>query len=164
MTSTLIALIGFYSALYGIDPVVALSVANVESGMRVDARGSHGEVGIFQLMPSTYPQYSVKQLLNPELNINLGVKYLAWNKANCKHKDNINFLVCWNYGIKNAEHVKHPSLFPYVRKVAAEMRKHPRPKPTFPYPKLVNKPVKKKKERAVHLVAREEDIYAQQQN
>jgi soluble lytic murein transglycosylase-like protein len=64
----------------GIDPTVALAVATHESGInqyRADGsvvRGGAGELGIFQVKPSTAPGMD---LTNPEQNIKAGVGYLA---------------------------------------------------------------------------------------
>jgi hypothetical protein len=76
---------------------------------------------VFQLNPKSFPQYSVKQLKDPKLNIQLGIKYLAKMKKECKYKDGLNWLTCWNYGPKNAKKVKHPELFPYVKKIKLAM-------------------------------------------
>lgn len=97
-----------------------MNVARVESGMNPSARGSHGEVGLFQIKPST-AHLSVKQLLNPETNIKAGIRYLSEMKNSCVHKQDINYLVCYNYGVENAKRVKHPSLWPYVVKVKGYM-------------------------------------------
>jgi soluble lytic murein transglycosylase-like protein len=64
----------------GIDPAVALAVAHRESGtrqFRTDGSlvvGKAGEIGIFQIMPSTAPGVD---LADPQTNINTGVAYLA---------------------------------------------------------------------------------------
>lgn len=117
----IIKLIQVYALQYGIDPQVAVSVAAVESQFRPSIIGITGDVGIFQLNPKSFPQYSVEQLKNPKLNIELGIKYLAKMKKECNHKEGINWLVCWNYGARNAKKVKHPELFPYTKKIAREM-------------------------------------------
>src|SRR5579864_1756835 len=41
------------AAKYGVDPALALAVANQESGYNQAARSSAGAIGIMQLMPST---------------------------------------------------------------------------------------------------------------
>lgn len=123
MTMTILSLIGLYSAMYGIDPKVALAVAKVESNLNVNAVGSKGEIGLFQIMPSTYPKVSKQDLFNPEINIKLGIQHLAWNKKYCKYRENNLFLTCYNYGIKNTEKIKYPQLWPYYKKVMAEVKK-----------------------------------------
>lgn len=123
MDLALIALIGYYSGIYGIDPNVAVAVAKVESNFKVQAVGAKGERGLFQIMPEIYPEVHPDSLFDPKVNIELGVKHLAWNKKYCKHKENRTYLVCYNYGIKNAEKVKYPYLWPYYKKVMAEVQK-----------------------------------------
>ena len=59
----------------GVDPNLALAVAQQESGFNQSAIGTSGEVGVFQLMPTTAQQLGV----NPsdlQQNINGGVTYL----------------------------------------------------------------------------------------
>jgi hypothetical protein len=123
MDVALIALIGYYAGIYGIDPNVAVAVAKVESSFKVDAVGGKGEIGLFQIMPAIYPNVRKESLFDPKVNIELGIRHLAWNKKYCKHKENKTYLVCYNYGIKNAEKVKHPTLWPYYKKVMAEVNK-----------------------------------------
>ena len=64
------------AASYGVPPDLAVAVARVESGLNQAARGSSGEVGVFQLMPGTAADLGV----NPyDLGQNIagGVRYLA---------------------------------------------------------------------------------------
>lgn len=117
----IVKLIHTYALQYGVDPAIATSVAAVESQFNPNVIGITGDVGVFQLNPKSFPQYTIKQLKDPKLNIELGIKYLAKVKKECKHKNNNDWLVCWNYGPKNAEKVKHPSLFPYVKKVNKQL-------------------------------------------
>lgn len=119
VTNYLIALIGYYSAVYGVDPKLALSVAVVESRLNPTAVSERGAIGVFQLMPQSF-NMPARDLFNPEVNIKLGVKYLSWNKKYCKHKVDNTWLVCYNYGIGNAARVKYPKLFPYYKQVMKE--------------------------------------------
>lgn len=64
----------------GIDPQIAVAVANRESGMNPNVRdGAAGEIGIFQIVPSTGGDigYTPTQLRDPLQNIQAGVAYLA---------------------------------------------------------------------------------------
>lgn len=123
MNDILIALIGYYSAVYGIDPKLSLAVAKHESKMNPIAVGSKGELGLFQLMPSSFPKVSKKELIKPETNIKLAIKYLGWLKKNCNHQMDNTYLVCYNYGINNAKKVKYPKKFPYYVSVMKEYKK-----------------------------------------
>ena len=61
---------------YGVPPALALAVATKESGLNQAARGSSGEIGVFQLMPGTAAQLGV----NPSdltANIDGGLTYLS---------------------------------------------------------------------------------------
>jgi soluble lytic murein transglycosylase-like protein len=58
----------------GVDPGIALAVAQVESGGNQNARGAAGEVGIFQVLPTTAPGAN---LADTNTNIQVGVGYLA---------------------------------------------------------------------------------------
>jgi hypothetical protein len=58
----------------GVPPSLALAVAQQESGFQQTARGAAGEVGIFQIMPTTAPGAN---LTDPSVNIDTGVGLLA---------------------------------------------------------------------------------------
>ena len=58
----------------GLDPNLALAVAKVESSMNPNAVSPEGAVGLFQLMPSSFPGEDINDV---QTNIDLGVGYLA---------------------------------------------------------------------------------------
>ena len=60
----------------GVPPWLALAIAQRESGFDNNAVGSKGEIGIFQLLPSTAAQLGVDPH-DPVQNIAGGVAYLA---------------------------------------------------------------------------------------
>jgi len=66
---------------HGIPPALADAVATVESAYNTGARGSSGEIGLMQVLPSTADMLGFRgtlaQLADPATNIRLGVKYLA---------------------------------------------------------------------------------------
>jgi soluble lytic murein transglycosylase-like protein len=113
-----------YSAIYGVDTRLALAVAQVESGLNPHAVSNKQAQGIYQLMPSSFPGYSINQLRDPETNIKLGIEYLSLMKKTCVHQDNNTWLICYNFGSENAKKVKYPSKFPYVKKVNQIMRSY----------------------------------------
>lgn len=65
------------SAKHGVDPALVKAVARAESGFRVDAGSPAGAQGVMQLMPATARGLGVRDLHDPEQNIEGGVKYLA---------------------------------------------------------------------------------------
>ena len=58
----------------GVPPALALSVMQHESGGNASAVSSAGAVGLFQLMPSSFPGQNIQ---DPTTNIDLGVGYLG---------------------------------------------------------------------------------------
>ncbi len=71
----------------GLPPAMADAVMRVESNYNPAARGKDGEYGVMQVMPPTARMLGhtgpIEQLAEPEVNIRLGVKYLAdaWRLA-----------------------------------------------------------------------------------
>ncbi|WP_245273718.1 transglycosylase SLT domain-containing protein [Mesorhizobium sp. WSM3224] len=69
------------ASLYGLEPVLAHAVMEIESGFDPGVRGAAGEVGLMQVMPATARMLgfrgSLDELGEPATNIALGVKYLA---------------------------------------------------------------------------------------
>ncbi|MGL4637857.1 MAG: lytic transglycosylase domain-containing protein [Beijerinckiaceae bacterium] len=65
----------------GLPPAMADAVMRVESNYNPAARGKDGEYGLMQVMPPTARmlglQGPIETLAEPEMNIRLGVKYLA---------------------------------------------------------------------------------------
>jgi soluble lytic murein transglycosylase-like protein len=60
----------------GVDPNLALQVAQAESGLNPNARSSAGAIGVMQLMPATAAGLGVDPT-DPTQNIEGGVSYLA---------------------------------------------------------------------------------------
>ena len=65
----------------GVPPALADAVATVESGYNALARGTSGEVGLMQILPTTAAMLgftgSTSELFVPPTNIHYGVAYLA---------------------------------------------------------------------------------------
>jgi len=123
MTKALImSLICSYSQVFGVDPKLALSVARAESNYNPSVIGEQGEIGLFQVMPRNFPQFSIRELKNPYTNTMLGLQMISDAKESCPLRGGINYLICYNYGIKNAKNIKHPEKFPYILKISRFMK------------------------------------------
>jgi soluble lytic murein transglycosylase-like protein len=88
----------------GIDPKLALEVATDESGMNPNTPdGTSGEIGIFQILPSTGRGlgYTVDQLRDPLQNIQAGVKLLK--QLLSRYGDPAAALAAYNWGPGNAQ-------------------------------------------------------------
>ena len=70
------SMIASAAASRGVPPALALAVAEQESGLNQSAIGAAGELGIFQLMPSTAAGLGVNPA-NLQDNIDGGTEYLA---------------------------------------------------------------------------------------
>jgi soluble lytic murein transglycosylase len=75
-----------YATLYGVDPLLVVSVIREESKFDSKSESHKGAKGLMQLMPSTAQSiaeslgdktYREEDLLNPEKNIQYGTWYLA---------------------------------------------------------------------------------------
>jgi transglycosylase-like protein with SLT domain len=66
------------AAQYGVDPTLALAVAQKESGLNPSAvNPTTGAAGVMQLMPATAAALGVTNSLDPAQNIPAGVRYLS---------------------------------------------------------------------------------------
>jgi soluble lytic murein transglycosylase-like protein len=61
---------------HGLDPALVLSVVAVESGFRPEAVSPKGAQGLMQLMPRTAASLGVSDALDPEQNLDAGVRHL----------------------------------------------------------------------------------------
>lgn len=121
--STIIGMIMLQAVGAGFDPLLAASIAKTESNFNPDAIGPVGEVGLFQLRPEYFKAFTVKELKDPKLNTILAIQKLKHDKKNCKHKQGLTWTSCYNMGVTGAAKLKHPHLFPYVRKVETNLNK-----------------------------------------
>ena len=114
--AVIIEMIITISSSLSFDPHLALAVAKTESNFTQTAVGPVGEIGLFQIRPE-YSQFSEDELKQVETNIREGIRKLKKAAANCPHKDEMEWLVCYNVGVTGGGKIKHPRLFPYYRKV-----------------------------------------------
>jgi hypothetical protein len=97
------------------------AIAMHESGLRVDAKGSLGELGLYQIRPEFAKGYTKEQLLDPQTNVILGMQKILEAKRTCVHQNDIEYLICFNSGNTNAKKFKHPELAPYIKAVKRGM-------------------------------------------
>lgn len=65
------------AAQFGVDPSLALALAQAESSDMPNAVSSAGAEGIFQLMPGTAAMLGVTNPFDPQQNITAGVRYIG---------------------------------------------------------------------------------------
>lgn len=119
MTSLILALILQYSMINNVDPRLTMAVIQVESSYRQNVVGPVGEIGLMQLNPRFFKEYTKEQLADPETNIRLGVAHLAASLKRCRYKTNKLAVVCYNLGIKGGSRLKYPHKWYYYEKVIA---------------------------------------------
>lgn len=95
------------------DPVFLMAVIAQESKFNPDARGSHGEIGLMQLKPSTAASVSggateddvIAQLEDPAQNVRLGAAYLAKLRHSFRRRSSL-YISAYNMGAARVrEHV-----------------------------------------------------------
>lgn len=116
MTPLILSLILHYSTLYGVDPVLAIAVAQHESNFNVNCISQTSDVGLFQLNTKTFRRYSRKQLLDPKLNIKLGIEYLALQRDLSPFHKGFTWLNSYNVG-PVANTYKYPEKYKYYKEV-----------------------------------------------
>ena len=77
-SSQIFSIVKSISAIYGIDPLLVMSVIREESGGNTHAVSSAGAQGLMQLMPSTAAELGVTDAFNAEQNVHGGIAYLSY--------------------------------------------------------------------------------------
>lgn len=66
-----------HSVSLGWDWRLLAAIVWQESKFHIEVRSSRGAAGLMQMMPSTAAKYNINDILNPDENIEAGVRYLA---------------------------------------------------------------------------------------
>jgi soluble lytic murein transglycosylase-like protein len=98
------------SRRYGLDPALVLAVVGVESGFRPAAVSPKGAQGLMQLMPRTAAALGVSDPLDPEQNLDAGVRHLE-SLLKLYNGDLTRALAAYNAGSGAVE--KHGGVPPY---------------------------------------------------
>jgi soluble lytic murein transglycosylase-like protein len=100
----------------GLDPNLAISVAQVESNMNPNAVGTKGDIGLFQVRHSVV-KVAPSKLRDPEVNTQYGIKLLTAAKKSCPDFPGDSWLVCYNRGVAGGSKIRRPANDKYYLKV-----------------------------------------------
>lgn len=105
---------------YGFDPVFLMSIIQTESSFNPKARGTSGEIGLMQILPTTaewiskkngIPWRGAESLNNPVLNIRLGAAYLAYLRDRFDLHARL-YIAAYNMGQGNVDHAQSRNIWP----------------------------------------------------
>jgi len=65
-------------ARHGVDPVLLYAIMHRESAFKKRAMSHKGARGLMQLMPATAARFGVRDIFDPEQNIDAGARYMSW--------------------------------------------------------------------------------------
>jgi hypothetical protein len=125
-------------AYHQVDPFLVKAIIKAESSFDSNALSRKGAMGLMQLMDDTADQYRVNDSLDPEENIDAGVRHLSWLLKRFAG-DVTRALAAFNAGVTAVDKYQGIPPFPetrrYVRKVLAyrlefEAQATPAQKPT----------------------------------
>ncbi|HLL76413.1 MAG TPA: lytic transglycosylase domain-containing protein [Pyrinomonadaceae bacterium] len=72
------SLIAASGARHGVDPVLLYAIMHRESAFKKRALSHKGARGLMQLMPATAARFGVRDIFDPQQNIDAGARYMRW--------------------------------------------------------------------------------------
>ena len=66
------------AARHGVDPVLIYAIMHRESAFKKRALSHKGARGLMQLMPGTAARFGVRDIFDPQQNIDAGARYMSW--------------------------------------------------------------------------------------
>jgi hypothetical protein len=114
--STVAELISSLAPRYSVPSSLAVALAQRESSLNPNAVGKAGEIGLFQVKPSTAAQFGITNLSDPTENTRAGLSYLQ--QLYQQYGDWGTALVAYNEGPGNlAAHGAFPSSQDYASSI-----------------------------------------------
>jgi len=100
------------------DPVFLMAVIEQESKFNPEALGSHGEIGLMQLKPSTAEAFAstddvVAELRDPAQNVRLGAAYLAQLRNSFKRRASL-YISAYNMGAARVRETVASGVQPHI--------------------------------------------------
>lgn len=103
------------------DPFFLLAVIKTESSFRVKARGSHGEIGLMQILPKTAAWLAAQagvseaqlNLEDPSINIRIGATYFAQLRRNFEGHGG-RYVAAYNMGSTNVRRLVSKNIEPTI--------------------------------------------------
>ena len=119
---------------FQIDPVLLISIIEVESGFSEKRHGRFGEIGLMQLKPTTaewiarkmgIPWKGAQSLEDPATNIELGAAYLCFLRTQMFFQKQL-YLSAYNMGISNVQKALRRQIIPkdYALRVLKRYQKY----------------------------------------
>ncbi len=101
-----------------LDPVFLMAVIEQESKWNPEALGSHGEIGLMQLKPSTAAAYAstddvAAELRDPAQNVRIGAKYMARLRASFRNRSKL-YISAYNMGAKRVRDNVAAGIEPHI--------------------------------------------------
>lgn len=106
---------------HGLDPLFLLAVIQTESRFNPKVRGTHGEIGLMQILPETAkwvaPQAGIDSdkinLENPSMNIRIGATYFAQLRKSFSNKGT-RYVSAYNMGSSNVRRLVKAKIEPCI--------------------------------------------------